>query len=125
VKALRRLASGSFAVESAVSLERLREAAADGCWERYLLPMDEGLLHLEAVLVGARDAEALCSGQSMENRAGEDGQLARAYALSGDFLALIRYNAAEGRWTPHKVFAGNEPAGDQIPACGKCGDAAD
>lgn len=125
VKSLRRLASGSFAVETAVSLERLREAAAVGCWERYLLPMDEGLLHLEALLIGARDADALCSGQAIENRAGEDGQLARAYALSGDFLALIRYNAIAGRWTPHKVFAGNEPAGERTPACGKCGNAAD
>ena len=125
VKGLRRLASGSFGVENAVALDRLREAAADGCWERYLLPMDEGLLHMEAMLVGAKDAEALRRGQSIANRASEDGQLARAYTLSGDFLALIRYNVGAGRWAPHKVFAENEPAGGQTLACGKCGNAAD
>jgi tRNA pseudouridine55 synthase len=106
LKSLRRLTSGSFTVENAVSLDTLRQAAADGFWERYLMPMDEGLLHLEAVVVGAKDAEALLHGQSIECRPGEDGELARAYTLSGDFLALIRYNTRTGRWAPHKVLAG-------------------
>jgi tRNA pseudouridine55 synthase len=106
LKSLRRLASGSFIVDNAVSLDRLQQAAEDGCWDRYLMPMDEGLLDMEAILVAAPQADALRRGQSIESRAGEDRQLARAYTLSGDFLALIRYNTSTGWWDPHKVFAG-------------------
>ena len=105
LKSLRRLASGSFAVDDAVPLDILRQACEDGRWKQYLMPMDEGLLHLEAVLVGAKDVESLRCGQPIENRAGEDGELARAYTLSGGFLAIIRYNARADRWMPHKVMS--------------------
>lgn len=105
LESLTRLASGTFTLEDAVPLDALREAAAAGCWEHYLLPMDEGLLDMEALVVSAEQARALQHGQPVEKGTGEENQIARAYTMSGEFVALVRYDQAAGRWVPHKVFA--------------------
>jgi tRNA pseudouridine55 synthase len=105
---LMRLASGRFTLEEAVSLERLREASADGCLQRHLIPMDEGLLDMKAIIVTEEQALALRQGQPVPASAGETSQLARAYTLEGDFVAILRYNTSSGRWLPHKVFAGGD-----------------
>lgn len=101
---LRRMRSGRFSVEDAVPLARLQEAAEDGDWERFLIPMDEALLDMPAVILTGAQAEALGHGRPVEAQAGVDGQLARAYTLAGDFVALVCYNASQGRWLPVKVF---------------------
>ncbi|GAB4404284.1 MAG: tRNA pseudouridine(55) synthase TruB [Anaerolineales bacterium] len=101
---LRRVRSGRFSVEDAVPLARLQEAAADGDWERFLIPMDEALLDMPALILTAEQAQALEHGQPVEAAPGAGGQLARAYTLAGDFVALVCYNDAQGRWLPAKVF---------------------
>lgn len=104
LKSLRRVRSGRFSVEDAIPLARLQEAAADGDWERFLTPMDEALLDMPALVLTGAQAEALGHGQPVEAQAGADGQLARAYTLAGDFVALVCYNEAQERWLPAKVF---------------------
>jgi len=106
LKSLRRVASGRFSVEDAVPLARLQEAAADGDWARFLMPMDEALLDMPALILTDEQAEALGHGRPVDAGAGADGQVARAYTLAGDFVALVCYNAAAGRWLPVKVFGG-------------------
>ncbi len=104
LESLTRLASGKFTLEDAVPLDVLREAA-EGGWEHYLLPMDEGLLDMAAIVVSSEQAQALRHGRPIERGAGEENELARAYTLDGDFIALVRYDKPTGRWMPHKVFA--------------------
>jgi len=100
------VASGWFSVEDAVPLARLQEAAADGDWARFLIPMDEALLDMPALILTDEQAEALGHGRPVDAGAGADGQVARGYTLAGDFVALVCYNAAAGRWLPVKVFGG-------------------
>lgn len=107
--ALVRLSSGHFALEDAVSLDRIEEAFAHGEEMRYLLPMDEALFGWPALVLGADKARRLIQGQAveaLEPRSNEDGaQLWRAYSLDGEFLAIVSFDPARGRWRPHKVFA--------------------
>ncbi len=105
LESLTRLASGVFTLEDAVPLDTLREAAAARCWEYYLLPMDESLLDMEALVVSGEQARALQHGQPIERGMGGENQIARAYTMSGEFIALVRYDKPTGRWAPHKVFA--------------------
>jgi len=106
--ALVRLSSGRFTLEEAVSLERLEEAFQYGQENRYLLPLDEAFLDWPAIIVGADDARRVLHGQAIPGAppASEGADpLRRAYSLDGDFLAIMAYHAASGRWRPKKVFA--------------------
>jgi tRNA pseudouridine55 synthase len=107
--ALVRLGSGQFALEDAVSLERLEEAFQHGQGEQYLLPMDEALLDWPALVVGADDARRILQGQAVQAdlgvTKGNGDSLCRAYSLDGDFLAVMTYHAASKQWRPKKVFA--------------------
>lgn len=105
LQALVRLASGRFTIDNAVPLDELREAGAEGYWDHHLLPTDEGLLDMDAVIVTREQAHALRHGQGIEKGTGSDGQIVRAYTMAGEFIALARYDAESGLWMPHKVFA--------------------
>jgi tRNA pseudouridine55 synthase len=104
---LARLRSGRFVLEDAVSLERLEEAFQHGQVGRYLLPLDEALFDWPALVLGADDARRITQGQALPAESPQtvgDKALCRAYSLDGDFLAILAYHAATGRWRPEKVF---------------------
>jgi tRNA pseudouridine55 synthase len=107
--ALVRLSSGHFALEGAVSLERLEEAFRHDQEHRYLLPLDEALLDWPAIIVGQNEARQVLHGQSIPAdrlATGQDGRaMCRAYGPNGDFLAIMDYHAPSGQWRPKKVFA--------------------
>jgi tRNA pseudouridine55 synthase len=110
LSALVRLSSGRFALEDAVSLERLEEAFQHGHEDQYLLPLDEAFLEWPAMIVGADAARRIVHGQSISRSwpAGDgiEGQpLCRVYGPEGDFLAIMIHDAASGQWQPKKVFA--------------------
>lgn len=105
LKSLRRVASGRFTIDDAVPLARLQEAAADGDWMHFLIPMDEALLDMRALVLTDEQAQALTHGQPVAAGVGAEGEMARAYSLAGDFLALVCYNPSQDRWLPVKVFA--------------------
>lgn len=105
LKSLRRVASGRFTIDDAVPLARLQEAAADGDWMRFLIPMDEALLDMRALVLTDEQAQALTHGQPVAAGVGAEGEMARAYSLAGDFLALVCYNLSQDRWLPVRVFA--------------------
>jgi tRNA pseudouridine55 synthase len=103
-----RLGSGRFTLEEAVSLERLEEAFRHGQEDRYLLPLDEAFLDWPAMIVGADDERRVVHGQAINGEppaARGEALLRRAYSLDGDFLAIMAYHVASGRWRPKKVFA--------------------
>lgn len=108
LEALVRLRSGNFGLEEAVSLERLEEAFRYGQEEQYMLPVDEALLDLPAIVVDAGAKRRLGQGQPVPARSGTpaegEGNLARAYSLDGDFVAIVDYHAAARQWQPKKVF---------------------
>ena len=109
LSSLVRLASGSFTIEGATSLDRLAEAFEHGQEDRYLLALDEAFLEWPAVVVGAEAAQEIMHGQAVAlGPAAGDGAgeaMARAYGPQGDFVAIMIYDAASALWRPKKVFA--------------------
>jgi tRNA pseudouridine55 synthase len=122
-----RLKSGRFSFEQAVSLERLEEAFQHGQETDYLLPVDEALLDLPALILSQADTRRIVQGQSIEvlqpptshrsppsrtSPSGDEGgdnlqspTECRAYSSTGDLVAILAYDPAISAWRPRKVFA--------------------
>jgi tRNA pseudouridine55 synthase len=117
VTGLTRLASGSFRLENAVTLEQFAQAARDGCWTDLLQSVDEALADkFPALHLGASEARRLCSGQSLPNgkRLAGDTTLARVYGPRGRFIALAAHEPQEGVWRPKKVFVSPYPDSEAL-----------
>ncbi|MFH1639692.1 MAG: tRNA pseudouridine(55) synthase TruB [Chloroflexota bacterium] len=108
LKNLMRLRCGPFDIKEAVSLPELEEAVCCGYWERYLYPLDAVLLHLNAAVVGDETGEDIKNGRPLALKGNPalspPESYCRAYATSGSFLGVLRYDASTGVWQPHKVF---------------------
>jgi tRNA pseudouridine55 synthase len=107
VTGLMRLASGTFRLEDAVSLDAFAQAARNGRWHEMLCPVDKALAHrFPALHLDAQAAWRLCSGQTitLRDKGSKHMELARAYGPEGRFLALAAYDLAQGVWLPRKVF---------------------
>jgi tRNA pseudouridine55 synthase len=113
VASLVRTRVGPFTVESAIEVEELEAAIADGSWQELLQPMDCGLLHLPQVTVHIEDEKDIRHGQPVRLDPAvtasvpspEPGTEARAYAEDGSLVAIIRYDGRAGLWRPKRVFA--------------------
>lgn len=111
---LTRLASGSFRLEDAISLDKLTQAAKEDRWAELLRPVGEALADLfPALRLDAEASRRFCSGQAISpadvaasdgGKLGEDTPLHRVYDLDGRFLALAAYDPADNVWRPHKVL---------------------
>jgi tRNA pseudouridine55 synthase len=108
--ALRRTRSGQFAVEEALSLERIEEAFRAGSGGELLHPLDVAFAHLPALRLDADEARRLAMGQQLrdadgawEPPAGECLE-ARAYGPGDQFVALVFRDANDAPWRPRKVF---------------------
>lgn len=122
VTGLTRLASGSFRLEHAVSLDRFAHMAREGRWPQLLLPIDDALAdQFPALPLDEDAARRLCSGQVLQ-RGGteaEDGVWVRVYGPEGRFLALASYDAGDEVWRPRKVFVSPYPGpGSELDARG-------
>ncbi|MBN1284394.1 MAG: tRNA pseudouridine(55) synthase TruB [Anaerolineae bacterium] len=100
---LRRLASGQFRVEDAVSLETLQAAFEAGSWRDYLLPADLALKDKPAVRLDGESAKRITNGRDVPAPLGASG-LARAYTPDGRFVAVMQADLGAGVWHPIKVF---------------------
>ena len=112
-----RLKSGRFSLEEAVSLERLEEAFQHGQEGDYVLPMDEALLDLPALILTEADARRIVQGQSIECSQLPQPAIqnpkpsihyeiqCRAYSSTGGLVAILAYDPAIPAWRPRKVFA--------------------
>ena len=65
VAALTRLASGSFHLDDAITLDELGEAVSAGCWRGLLHPIDAALSRFPALELDASAAHRLCLGQAI------------------------------------------------------------
>ena len=105
---LRRLRTGPFYVDQAVTLERLREALQDGSWVSLLYPPDYAVLNRGAVVLRVTDERQVLSGQpvalSPRTHYAEHMEMRRAYSTDGRFVALMRFNRTLKMWAPTKVF---------------------
>jgi len=118
-----RLGSGRFSLEEAVSLERLEEAFQHGQEADYLLPVDEALLDLPALILSQADTQRVAQGQFIDalqyptsptSSSGHESQPptsnlqppveCRAYSSAGDLVAILVYDPAIPAWRPRKVF---------------------
>jgi tRNA pseudouridine55 synthase len=105
--ALTRLASGSFTLEDAVTLENLRGLSD---LEGLLRPLDAALQDLPAVTLDADAARRILLGQAIPLNGVEalaGSPLYRAYDAGGILLALIAYDSTNQLWRPKKVLAGS------------------
>ena len=109
---LTRLRSGPFALEDAIGLDELREAAEQGTWKELLYPADYVLESWYAALLGEEHSLDLCRGQLVELAPVRPELLnlapdtpCRAYSHEGEFLGILRYRGG-GRWHPEKVLGG-------------------
>lgn len=112
VTGLIRLASGSFRLKDAISLDGFAEAVSEGHWTELLYAADGALAHrFPALRLDADAARRLCSGQAIKTNARESGHgaLARVYGPEGRFLALAAYDPAYDTWAPRKVFVSPYP----------------
>lgn len=105
--ALTRTASGQFALDDAITLDQLRDAFDAKSAEHFLNPLDEALLQFQAVIVNAENARRVLQGNSLDCEREYATPLLRAYALSGQCIALLERGRQAGVWKPHKVFACN------------------
>jgi tRNA pseudouridine55 synthase len=105
--ALRRTAAGPFAVEDAVALDAVREAAAPGPEGivPLLRPVDAGLERFPEVMLTAAELAAVAKGQFVRPQAGftTGAERYRLRAPSGA-LAAIATEAGVGRLAPDKVL---------------------
>lgn len=107
--ALTRLASGSFRIADAHSLDDVRKALTDGPIGRVLLPPTTGLEHLPRVEIGPPELSALAKGQPIRTttEAPVDGPLLLV-DRRGSLVAVARHE--RGQLQPEKVFL--EPTED-------------
>jgi tRNA pseudouridine55 synthase len=97
---LQRVASGSFTLASAVSLDTLLHGDD---WGQYIISPQNALTDWPVIRLNADDADSIIHGRTISNAGAPDGGLALAFAPEGNLIAVIR---AEGNlWRPEKVFA--------------------
>jgi tRNA pseudouridine55 synthase len=103
--ALRRLSQGRWRVEDAASLEEVAEAFQKGFGPQILHPPDEALLEFAAVALDSEQASSVRHGRSVGLSAPAGSSTLRAYAPTGEFLAILEPEEDSGLWHPAKVFA--------------------
>jgi tRNA pseudouridine55 synthase len=108
LSALRRTAVGRFAVEEALTLDELAEAAAAGRWPALLVSPATAVAHLPVLTVAADEAVRLQHGQAVPGQLAGPAGPAAALDEAGQLLAIVDYDQARGAWRPVKVFS---PAG--------------
>ena len=102
--ALTRTASGPFTLDESHTLDELGAAFADHYAEKYLLPIDEALLHFQAVVVDSPTTKAIQQGKALVCGRKYSTSLLRAYSSGGDLIALLERGRASDEWKPRKVF---------------------
>jgi tRNA pseudouridine55 synthase len=104
---LSRIRYGLFDIGDAVSLTRLGDAFSDNTWQELLYPIDAVLHHWSAVVVGEEQEKVIKNGGGvvMDSSTAGDNDMCRAYNKDGCFLAVLRFDPANGYWKAEKVFA--------------------
>ena len=110
-----RLASGRFTIREAIDLTTFLEAIEQGYWPEFAYSIDEALLGMDVVLLGAEQEHLFRNGGDWVATRNNDcspthhvantsalGVKARCYSLDGEMLGIAELR--DGRWWPHKVL---------------------
>ena len=104
LSALRRIASGPFALADAVTLEELWAMPEPvEAFDARLLPADLALAGLPVLAVGTAEARALGEGRAVQAAAWAGSGPARAYAADGRFVGLVEV-LGDRRIVPRRIF---------------------
>lgn len=105
LSALRREASGPFAVADALTLEALERVARAGRLDEFVLACDEGIAGMEAAILGAEGVLAVTNGRAWDapERCERAANPARIYGDGGDFVGVGSVDSA-GEIRPLKVL---------------------
>lgn len=115
LSALRRIASGLYTEEEALSLERIEKLAREQAFGRFLLPLDRLLPEYPAVWVDKEGARAfghgtrfslnqVCRASLAGSRPGQQ-EVFRVFSGEDRLLGLARYEAQEQVFQPELVLA--------------------
>ncbi len=99
-----RTASGHYRLEDSVSLEEAEDSFSGGDWHRILHPLDEALLHFDALVADPETEARIRNGKQGEGPQPLGTSWCRVYTHSGEFVALVRYDEEKEKWQPRKVF---------------------
>lgn len=105
--ALRRLRSGCFSIQDALTLTDLEQALAQGDLAHRLTPMDAPFAHLPPLRLDAEQARRLALGGQVVGETIPDASRVRVFAPDGQFIGLADWDERTGRWRPHKIW--NQP----------------
>jgi len=100
LSALRRLASGRFAIEDAVELDAAREAIGAGRGAALLQPLERGVVELARLDVDVDELTRLRNGLPIERDL--DAEVARVHGPDGALAAVAERR--DGQWWPRKVL---------------------
>jgi tRNA pseudouridine55 synthase len=105
--ALRRVRSGPFSLDDAVTLEQLLPPVPGDEWRKHVLPMDRAVPQFPECRLDAQAAQHFLMGQSAHLPSsvvlGEPG-LCRVYEPAGRLIAIGEYDRAACTVKPVKVF---------------------
>lgn len=101
--ALVRLANGKFTMDDALDIEDVRLAVEFEYLDKLLLPPDEAVAHLPAVIVSPSHSADMLEGRRWWAREKPGAEMARVYSQDGGFLGLARWEF--GFWQPSVVFS--------------------
>lgn len=102
--ALTRLASGSWQLQDAITLDNLQRAVDAGRWTHLLHPLDAALQGFERVDLPTRLARKVSQGQPILLDQSLETSLIRAYAPDNSLVAVLQPSHKPGLWRPKKVF---------------------
>jgi tRNA pseudouridine55 synthase len=100
-----RLRSGSFTLETAVTLDELAVAVEAGRLTQHLLPPAAALGALTQVPIDSDSSERLVNGQPIAAPVAATGPLGYAVEPDGSVRAILVHDPEAGLWRPKKVFA--------------------
>jgi tRNA pseudouridine55 synthase len=119
VAELRRVRTGPFHVDDAVTLEQLKEALRDGSWGSMFYPPDHVLLHMGTVVLNRTEEIHVRNGQAApldpRTHYSQHMEARRAYSTDGRFVAIVRFNSSTKLWQPFKVFQLSTPSPYKMP----------
>ncbi|HEY8561767.1 MAG TPA: tRNA pseudouridine(55) synthase TruB [Pyrinomonadaceae bacterium] len=102
---LRRTKAGKFAIEKAVTLEKLEEIAAENGVGEILIPMNEAVSHLAEVNLSPEEVAKIKNGMKLKGPSGEFADGAFLRLTEGEnLLAIGFYSAAEKAVQPKLVL---------------------
>ncbi|MCL0044498.1 hypothetical protein M1N24_03080, partial [Dehalococcoidia bacterium] len=111
---LKRLRTGPFTVEQAISMEELKDRLKQNLWSSLLYPPDYVVRNLSAVALSRSEERQIRNGQptslSPRTHYAQHMETSRAYSSDGRFVALIRFNRVLKIWQPFKVFQLDTPS---------------